>query len=82
MVSMKILYKWPTRLGGWLVGQIAEPNTNMGTKLHGEFCHNFKVAYMYEGEDELARHLLSIENYATAASSTVDSWGCCLANSC
>ena len=48
----RILFKWPPRLGGWLVGTIEEANASMGQESEGEFSYNFKVAYT--GEDERA----------------------------
>ena len=72
LVGKSILYKWPPRLGGWLVGKIEEANSNKGQDNDETFAYNFKVAY--EGEDERASHLLSVESYAKVASDKTDSW--------
>ena len=72
LVGKSILFKWPPRLGGWLVGKIEEANSNLGQDNDEAFAYNFKVAYA--GEDERASHMLSVESYAHVASAKTDSW--------
>ena len=70
MVGLKILFKWPARLGGWAMGEItsaAEAEDIVGN----ERC-NFKV--FYESDGETADHRLMPDKYALSSKSPSQSW--------
>ncbi|KAL1515214.1 hypothetical protein AB1Y20_004275 [Prymnesium parvum] len=70
-IGMHILYKWPARLGGWMVGKVTAVNVEEAESIAGKKC-NYEVHYDADGET--AYHLLSIEKYAVNAKAAVDSW--------
>ena len=71
LVGHFITYKWPPLLGGWLVGKVAEVNTDKSIKI-GTAVANFKV--YYEADNEVAHHHLTLERYAKSNRSKVDAW--------
>lgn len=71
LVGRHILYRWPTRLGGWLVGKVISANTDP-TVTVGEDVANFVV--YYEADAEEAQHCLKRQKYAKSAKATTDSW--------
>ena len=71
LVGYSLVYRWPVRLGGWLVGKITGVNTDSSMKASGSVC-NF-IAF-YESDQDSAHHHLSIGAYAKSAKAKVDSW--------
>jgi hypothetical protein len=71
LVGYYIAYRWPARLGGWLVGKITAVNTDCSIKASDRVC-NF-VAF-YESDQDSAHHHLSLGMYAKSAKAKVDSW--------
>ena len=70
MVGLKIIFKWPPRMGGWAMGEItsvADPQD----KVEKERC-NFKVFYASDGET--ANHRLMPDKYALSSKSPLQSW--------
>ena len=70
LVDRFILYKWPARLGSWLVGKLS-PNTNKKQRV-GDLISNYKAFYAADGE--IAYHNLTFAAYAKGSNSKVDSW--------
>lgn len=66
-----LLYKWPPRLGGWLLGKVAAVNTDAKIVIAGEMC-NFRV--YYPGDKQTAEHCLSVQKYAGSKKAGLDSW--------
>ena len=60
-MGMHILYKWPPRLGGWLLGKVSAVNKDDKIAIAGEMC-NFRVCY--PGDKQTAEHRLSVLKYA------------------
>ena len=71
LVGHYIVYRWPVRLGGWLVGKVTEVNKDTGKKV-GETVCNFGV--YYEADKETAHHHLDLHRYARSAKAAVDFW--------
>ena len=71
LVGRHILFRWPTRLGGWLHGKVVSINEDKKQVVAGTMC-NFVVFYASDGET--AHHLLSFESYAKSCKSNCDSW--------
>ena len=71
LVGMLIIYKWPARVGGWLVGEVRSVNTDKSNMV-GEMCANFIVHYECDQQD--AQHLLRATAYAKSEKSPVDAW--------
>ena len=71
LVGYYIVYRWPARLGGWLVGKITGVNSDRSIKASDNVC-NF-VAF-YESDQDSAHHHLSLPMYAKNAKAKVDSW--------
>ena len=71
MVGKYIIYHWPLRLGGWLLGQVTAINTDSTVKVGESIC-NFSV--YYEADKDTAHHFLSLKSYAKSAKSKTDSW--------
>ena len=75
LLGMKLLYKWPTRLGGWALGEIESINEDENQTVGEDavMC-NFVASWSgCEGED--SSHLLSLKGYAkTAKSAFNDQW--------
>ena len=69
--GMFILFKWPTRLGGWALGTVASVNEDPTVKVGGELC-NFKVHYPVDGDT--AAHCLDTGAYAENMNSPSQSW--------
>ena len=71
LVGNKILYKWPSRLGGWAVGTVTSVNKDKKKKIDEEVC-NFLV--YYSADDNTADHVLQPRGYARNMKSANDSW--------
>ena len=71
LVGSFILYRWPPRMGGWLVGKITKVNTDKRQKA-GDTVANFAV--FYEADQEEAYHSLALQKYAKDANSHTDAW--------
>ena len=71
LVGYSIVYKWPARLGGWLVGKVTEINTDRSIIIN-EHVANFVV--FYEDDQASAQHHLSLARYAKSSNSKTDSW--------
>lgn len=71
LVGMHILYKWPPRLGGWLLGKVAAVNTDEKIVMEGGMC-NFRV--YYPGDKQTAEHRLTVQKYAGTKKAGLDSW--------
>ena len=71
LVGRFILYHWPTRVGGWLVGKVSAICDDPAVKVGEDIC-NFKV--FYEADQDSAFHVLSIKKYARSTKSSLDSW--------
>ena len=75
LLGMKLLYKWPARLGGWALGEIESINEDENQTVGEDavMC-NFVASWLgCEGED--SSHLLSLKGYAkTAKSALNDQW--------
>ena len=73
LVGYFICYKWPARLGGWLVGKITEVNKDRKiTVTDDKSVANFIV--FYEADKASAHHHLSLACYAKSCRSKTDSW--------
>ena len=71
LVGKYIVYRWPARIGGWLVGKVVEVNTDPANMV-GETMANFKVFYDADGAN--AHHLLSCGGYAQNNKPKLDAW--------
>ena len=71
LVGKSIVYRWPARVGGWLVGKVVEANTDRANMV-GDSVANFKV--YYEADQDSAYHLLAISSYAQNSKSKIDAW--------
>ena len=71
LVGCFILYRWPARLGGWLLGEVKSANTDAKVKA-GDAPANFAV--FYQADEETAHHSLKLEKYARSARSHTDAW--------
>ena len=65
------MYRWPTRLGGWLHGKVSAVNKDSKEKCGG-IMSNFVV--YYTGDEASAHHVLTMKSYAKSGKSSVDSW--------
>ena len=73
LVGYFIAYKWPARLGGWLVGKISGVNQDRSITITDEkLVANFTA--FYEADGASAHHHLSLARYAKSARAGVDSW--------
>jgi hypothetical protein len=71
LVGWHILYRWPPRLGGWMVGDIKAVNKDKDQTAQGGVC-NYVVYYRADKEE--AFHRLQLSSYATSSKAKVDSW--------
>lgn len=71
LVVRSILYRWPPRLGGWMVGNITAVNSDEKNTVKGKMC-NFEV--YYPQDKETAYHLLEVAGYALNSKAKIDSW--------
>lgn len=71
LVGRSILYRWPPRLGGWMVGNITAVNLDEKNNVKGKMC-NFEV--YYQQDEETAYHLLEVAGYALNSKAKIDSW--------
>ena len=71
LVGRFILYRWPTRIGGWLVGEVKAANTD-SKEMVGDDVANFNVFYAADGEE--AKHCLKLKKYAKNAKASTDAW--------
>lgn len=71
MLDNMIVYRWPARLGGWLVGKVTEINNDRTEMVDGA-VGNFKV--YYEADQETATHHLTLSRYAKSTRAVNDSW--------
>ena len=70
LVGKYILYKWPLRVGSWMLGKV-DINKNRKQRV-GDIVCNYKA--FYEADKEWAHRCLSLATYAKKSSSKVDSW--------
>ena len=70
MVGLKMIFKWPPRMGGWAMGEIMSVADPQDT-VEKERC-NFKVFYASDGE--IANHRLMPDKYALSSKSPLQSW--------
>ena len=71
LIGRSILYRWPTRLGGWLVAEIKAVNTDKRQKV-GDTVANFVAFYQADGGQ--AYHSFKLEKYAKTAKAHTDAW--------
>ena len=71
LVGYSIVYRWPPRLGGWLVGKVIEVNTDRSHTIKNHVA-NFVV--YYEADKCNAHHHLALARYAQSSGAKMDSW--------
>ena len=71
LVGQQLMYRWPTRIGGWLHGTVSAVNRDP-KELVGEIMANFVVHYTADSAS--AHHVLTLKSYAKSGKSPVDSW--------
>ena len=71
LVGQSILYKWPVRIGSWMLGKVIAINGDETEKVGDTIC-NFKV--FYDADGAAAYHCLAVAGYAKGSNSKVDSW--------
>ena len=65
------MFRWPTRIGGWLLAKVTKSNGDADLSVGNEVC-NFVLFYPADGAE--AEHNLSLKKYAKNNKASVDSW--------
>ena len=73
LVGRQLLYRWPARLGGWLLAKVTKSmNATATVRKDDQIICNFELFYPADGEN--AEHHLTLKKYARNAKASVDSW--------